>query len=175
MRRLAVLALAVALCALPASVGSAGGDPSGGAVVAKAKKKCSKKKRSGTASKKRRHCRRPGSQSGGAPGAGAKEDPCPNTASSPGRVAARESEYQIVLSRPTLGCGTSIVEQDNLGEDPHDLVLNKQGSDATHYFPELGPGGVAKRTLDLGRGTWTLYCSLPGHLEAGMRVNLEVQ
>jgi hypothetical protein len=184
MRRLAscarvlapALALAVAL-ALQAPAGGAGGVLPADAAAAKAKKKkCSKKhKRAAIAGKKKRHCKRPAAGNGPGSEGGKAEVPCPNTPSSPGRVSARETEFQIVLSRPSVGCGTSIVEQNNAGEDPHDLVLQKAGASATHVFPELGPGLVARRTLDLGRGTWTLYCSLPGHLEAGMRANLEVQ
>ena len=44
----------------------------------------------------------------------------------------------------------------------------------TFAFGELGPGLVSTRTFTLSRGTWTLFCSLPGHYEAGMHVNLIV-
>jgi hypothetical protein len=171
MRRLIVLAITAALlCALPAASGTAGG--AGPVGAAAAKKKCTSQQHR----KHRRRCFRPGQ---GAAGEGsdsnAAGDSCPNTVSSPGRLAARESEYTIVLSRPSVNCRTVIVEQDNLGEDPHDLVLQKAGNAAPSYsFGELGPGGVAPRTLDLGRGTWTLYCSLPGHYDLGMHANLEV-
>jgi hypothetical protein len=175
MRRLVVLALAVAVCALPPAVGSAGSAPVGSAVAAK---KCSKKKRHHR-KRKHRRCGRNGAGGGNGSGQGdqqgAQADTCPNTPSSPGRVGAHESEYQIVLTRASVSCRTVIVEQDNLGEDPHDLVLQKVGNASPSYaFGELGPGGVATQTLDLGRGTWTLYCSLPGHYDLGMHVNLQV-
>jgi hypothetical protein len=174
MRRLLVLVLAAALCAVPAGAGSAGGAPSGTAAAAK---KCTKKKHRRHHRKRHRRCGRNGAGDGGGGQGqdGAQAENCPNTPSSPGRVAARESEYQILLSRPSVNCRTVIVEQDNFGEDPHDLVLQKVGNASPSYFyPELGPGGVAKQTLDLGKGTWTLYCSLPGHYDLGMHVNLQV-
>ena len=41
-------------------------------------------------------------------------------------------------------------------------------------MPETLPGGVAEWRGKLTKGKWTLYCSLPGHKQAGMRTTLTV-
>ena len=80
-----------------------------------------------------------------------------------------------MLSRPSVACGRVTVQQVNNGEDPHDLQLWRAGDPGPAFaFGELGPGLVSTRTFTLSRGTWTLFCSLPGHYEAGMHVNLTV-
>jgi plastocyanin len=69
--------------------------------------------------------------------------------------------------------GTTIVEQYNSGSDPHDLILERQGVVA-FSFPTLDPGGDQRQTVNLTRGTWTLYCSLLDHKALGMQATLTV-
>jgi hypothetical protein len=157
-----------ALLALVFLLGAAPSNAAAAPVAHTAKKKCGKHRHHG---KRRHRCHRKGTA-----GTGSSDTwPAPCNTGLPGRLGAHESEYAIVLTRPSVACGPVIVEQDNFGEDPHDLQLQKAGAPAPLFsYPELAPGGVAKQTLTLGRGTWTLYCSLPGHYEAGMHVNLTV-
>ena len=177
MRLLPVLVLAAALCALPLS--AAGGSSS--SPSASAAKKCKKHKRHHK--HKRKGCKRGqggGDGSGGGGGGGGSGSgggaPCTNTASSPGRAAAFESEYTIQLSRPNVGCGTVILEQNTISAmDPHNLVLQKEGDPSPSYtYDELGPGTYARQTLNLSRGNWVLYCSLLDHRARGMEVTLRV-
>jgi hypothetical protein len=173
MRLLPVLLIAAALCALPLSAAGGASSPS-----ASTAKKCKKHKRH----HKRRGCKRGqggdgagGGGTGGGPGS-AGGAPCTNTASAPGRAAAFESEYTIQLSRPNVGCGTVILEQNTIGAmDPHNLVLQKEGDASPSYsYDELGPGMYARQTLNLSRGNWVLYCSLLDHRAQGMEVTLRV-
>jgi hypothetical protein len=127
----------------------------------------------------KRHCGGTSNKGSGGGGAGGGEAPCPNTSASPGQMSAQEDDtplpYRIKLSRTSIDCGKVILEQQNVGEDPHDLVLQKVGNAAPSYFyGELGPGLTARQTLDLTRGSWLLYCDLPGHREAGMERTLTV-
>jgi hypothetical protein len=175
---IAVAAVGALLYALPGAGAADRGDP-GAAAAAKPCAKHKKKKHPPRHHKRRRHRRHcrgsgaPGAGPGSGPGSGTAK--CPSDSANPGRVAAKESEYQIVLSRPSVACGTTIVEQDNNGMDPHDLVLQKVGDSSPSYaFGELGPGGVAKKTLELGKGNWTLFCSISDHRARGMEVNLVV-
>ena len=96
----------------------------------------------------------------------------------PGRLLATEkevsaTELQLQLSRPSLSAGTAIVEQYNAGSDPHNLILERQGAVA-FTFPTLDPGLSQRQTLNLARGTWTLYCSILDHRELGMQATLTV-
>jgi plastocyanin len=96
----------------------------------------------------------------------------------PGRLLATErelsaSQLQLQLSRATLAAGTTIVEQYNAGSDPHNLILERKGQVA-FSFNTLDPGGNQRQTLNLARGTWTLYCSLLDHRELGMQATLTV-
>jgi plastocyanin len=96
----------------------------------------------------------------------------------PGRLLATErevsaSQLQLQLSRPSLAAGTAIVEQYNAGSDPHNLILERKGAVA-FSFDTLDPGGDARQTVTLTRGTWTLYCSLLNHRDLGMQATLTV-
>ena len=96
----------------------------------------------------------------------------------PARLLATERELsatqlQLQLSRATLPAGAAIVEQYNAGSDPHNLVLERKGF-VVFSYPALGPGGDQRQTLNLSRGTWTLYCSLLNHRALGMQATLTV-
>jgi plastocyanin len=99
-------------------------------------------------------------------------------ASTPGRLGVTEreisaSQLQMQLSRPSVSAGSTIVEQQNTGEDPHNLVLEK-GDGSVFTYPTLDPGSTQKQTLYLTKGTWTLYCSLLNHRDLGMQATLTV-
>jgi hypothetical protein len=166
MRSLGVLAALIFVLGVADSAAHAG-ETHGPTATAAKKKRCKR----GKHHHRRKACRRASPGGGGVGTAG--EPPC-NTGT-PGTVAGRESEYAIVLSRPSVACGRVTVQQDNNGEDPHDLQLWRVGDPGPSFsFAELGPGLVANQTFDLARGTWVFFCSLPGHYEAGMHANLTV-
>jgi plastocyanin len=100
----------------------------------------------------------------------------PPPVSTPGRLLAttRElSQTQLQLSRASVAAGSTIVEQYNAGEDPHNLIFERQGTVA-FSFPALDPGLTQRQTLSLARGTWTLYCSVLNHQSLGMQATLAV-
>jgi Sulfocyanin (SoxE) domain len=90
-------------------------------------------------------------------------------------VAVTASEWRLALSRPLVGAGLVTVELRNAGEDPHDLVVAPEGGGApAHHFPETDPGVYTAAGMQLAAGRYTLFCSLPGHAEAGMTAALQV-
>jgi hypothetical protein len=106
----------------------------------------------------------PGSPGGPAPG-----QPLPDY------VAVTASEWRLALSRPLVGTGLVTVELRNAGEDPHDLVVAPEGGGTpAHHFPETDPGIYTAAGMQLAAGRYTLFCSLPGHAEAGMTATLRV-
>ena len=77
------------------------------------------------------------------------------------------------VSYRTLAAGRIDFVTTNVGEDDHDLSV-RQGTRVFGRLP-LAPGDNDTLTLDLGVGRYTLYCSLEGHEEAGMRTNINVR
>jgi plastocyanin len=93
----------------------------------------------------------------------------------PPALGVREHEYRIGMSRLSVAAGRVIVELDNEGQDGHDLRVAPMGSEAPVLsFDELRSGARATKTLTLRRGTYRLWCSLPGHEAAGMHAVLRV-
>jgi hypothetical protein len=91
----------------------------------------------------------------------------------PNRLRVRAREWSLLLSRGSVDAGDLTVELANEGEDPHNLHLELPGG-ASYSFEDLDPGQLAGETFPLTAGAWTLYCSLPGHEEAGMKASLMV-
>jgi uncharacterized cupredoxin-like copper-binding protein len=91
----------------------------------------------------------------------------------PKSVAVTEVEFKIELPSTTLSPGTYTFDLTNKGQVGHDLVFNGPGVD-NDKTPVIGPGKTAKLTVDLKSGTYDVYCSVPGHKQAGMDVTLKV-
>jgi uncharacterized cupredoxin-like copper-binding protein len=89
-------------------------------------------------------------------------------------VTARE--WSLVLSRSTLAPGPARVQLQNLGEDAHNLRIERAGGGATALSVPLAEAG--ERTEGAGTlsaGSYKVYCALPGHEAAGMRATLSVR
>src|SRR6266566_3225163 len=91
----------------------------------------------------------------------------------PKSVAVTEVEFKIELPSTTLAPGTYAFDLTNKGQVGHDLVFNGPGVD-NEKTPVIDPGKTAKLTVDLKTGTYDVYCSVPGHKQAGMDVKLKV-
>jgi hypothetical protein len=92
----------------------------------------------------------------------------------PSRLLVTAREYSFTLSQPKLAAGPSIVQLYNYGEDPHDLQLQRIGSDHVYSFGETAPGEQASLDLRLRRASrYRLWCSLEGHAELGMVAKLK--
>jgi plastocyanin len=85
-------------------------------------------------------------------------------------VTVAESEFKIVPSTAELKAGQVTFDAKNDGKIPHDLAI-KGLSDKTKL---ISPGGSAKLGVTLKAGKYELYCSVPGHEAAGMKVNITV-
>ena len=121
----------------------------------------------------------------GAPGLGSRRAArCPPGGQPPseegptvGRLSVKAAEFKFILSRPSVTAGEVIVELDNQGEDPHNLNLQLADGQGPEFH--LGEVGVAETAaperFTLASGTYRLWCSIPGHEELGMNVDLEVR
>lgn len=70
------------------------------------------------------------------------------------------------------GPGTVNFTLDNVGSSEHDLVIEELGD--TEVIGLVAPGESGTGSADLEEGTYTLYCSVAGHREAGMEATLDV-
>jgi hypothetical protein len=96
-------------------------------------------------------------------------------AATPARLFVSAKEFSLVLSRPSLKPGSLRIQLYNGGEDAHDLRLKRVGGTHALRIRETSPGDVTELRASLRRGTWKLWCSLPGHAKAGMRATLVVR
>jgi uncharacterized cupredoxin-like copper-binding protein len=94
------------------------------------------------------------------------------TTSAATSVPVSEIEFKITLPKTTLAAGSYSFEVKNDGKIEHDLVVKGNGVDAK--TPTIAPGKSATLKVDLKPGTYDVYCSIPGHKQAGMDVKLTV-
>jgi uncharacterized cupredoxin-like copper-binding protein len=94
------------------------------------------------------------------------------TASAPTRVTATETEFKIALPQTTVAAGAYAFTVKNDGNIEHDLVIKGNGVD--EKTPNIAAGESASLEVDLKPGSYDVYCSIPGHKQAGMDLKLTV-
>lgn len=85
-----------------------------------------------------------------------------------GTVAVTEGD--IFLDQPEYRVTNGAVRIDvtNVGKLHHDLRVRNQ-----QYFVETNPGGTSTGTVTLPKGTYELFCSIPGHEAAKAKLVVE--
>jgi plastocyanin len=105
----------------------------------------------------------------------AGEAPTGAPASGPARVQVIAKEYSFTLSRPEVPAGEVVLELVNRGEDAHNLHVAEGTAGAEQgATPNTEPGAVRDLHVTLRPGSYTLFCSLPGHEAKGMHATLVV-
>jgi plastocyanin len=69
--------------------------------------------------------------------------------------------------------GSLDITSANDGTAPHNIAV--EGNGVKELGEVVDPGGTSKVTFDAKPGTYTFYCSVPGHREGGMEGELTVQ
>jgi uncharacterized cupredoxin-like copper-binding protein len=108
-----------------------------------------------------------GGQGGGGSG------PQTSTASPPATgvvLSLTGTEYSFTPSVLTASAGKTTIRFTNGGAVDHDFTL-----DAPPIHILVKPGKTAEATLTLTPGTYTFYCSIPGHRQSGMQGKLIVK
>jgi uncharacterized cupredoxin-like copper-binding protein len=88
------------------------------------------------------------------------------------QVQVSESEFKITLAGGSVKAGHVIFEVKNEGHVPHNLVVD--GNGVHQSTKNLNGGQSEPLRVDLKPGTYDLYCSIPGHKQAGMDLKLTV-
>jgi uncharacterized cupredoxin-like copper-binding protein len=103
---------------------------------------------------------------------GVKWTPPARAAAATVRLAAREFLYlPKTLSAPP---GNAVFVVTNEGAIEHNFVIESEAKAKVAEIPILEPGQTLEVRAALLPGTYAIYCSLPGHREAGMEAVLHV-
>jgi uncharacterized cupredoxin-like copper-binding protein len=100
--------------------------------------------------------------------------PAPAAAPAGHAISVSETEFKVALPAQKVAPGKVTFTVRNAGKIQHDLVVSGPGVTGAAKTPLLNPGQTAKLTVTLSAGSYTLYCSVPGHRAAGMAAKLTV-
>jgi hypothetical protein len=93
----------------------------------------------------------------------------------PARVQVVAQEFRYSLSRQTIKAGWAIIELRNIGQDAHDLRLQRVGGKRVYLWPVAQSGETVDRELKLLPGTYKLTCAVANHAALGMTATLRVR
>jgi plastocyanin len=101
-----------------------------------------------------------------------------NTTTTPTTAAAATKtvsmkEYQFTPSNVTAKQGSTITVE-NKGKIAHNLTV-EQGSSKVAGTPTFLPGKPEKLKVDLKPGTYKMLCTVPGHVQLGMKGTFTVK
>jgi uncharacterized cupredoxin-like copper-binding protein len=89
-------------------------------------------------------------------------------------VTAVETEFHIALSKKSFSPGTYKFTAVDKGHLQHNLVINGPGVNMAKTAGLLSPGQSASVTVTLHKGSYDIFCGVPGHKAEGMNVNITV-
>lgn len=89
-------------------------------------------------------------------------------------VTVRESEYHLAFSTRKLSPGAYRFTALNVGKLSHALEIDGPGVEDMRTPGEIAPGKSATLTVKLRRGSYEVYCPVPGHRALGMQATLKV-
>jgi plastocyanin len=87
-------------------------------------------------------------------------------------IQASASELAFVPNTLSAPAGRIMIRMTNPSQLQHSVALAVTGIPAG---PVVGNGGVSEVVASLSPGTYTFYCTVPGHREAGMTGTLTVR
>jgi uncharacterized cupredoxin-like copper-binding protein len=87
-------------------------------------------------------------------------------------VPVTETEFKITLPSTHLKAGPVTFDAKNAGTIQHDLVVT--GNGLTAGTPRFNGGQSKTLKVTLKPGTYELFCSVPGHKQAGMDLKITV-
>jgi len=88
-------------------------------------------------------------------------------------VGVTEKEFSITLSQASFSPASYTFTIQNKGSLPHNLNIEGPGVD-TKTSPIPSPGQSGKLTATLQKGSYELWCSVPGHKNKGMDLTIKV-
>jgi plastocyanin len=89
------------------------------------------------------------------------------------QLAASPTALEFDKEDLSAKAGKVTIDFDNPSAIPHNVVIEEDGKELAGFEPITE--GKEAVSADLEAGSYTFYCSVPGHREAGMEGNLTVQ
>ena len=89
------------------------------------------------------------------------------------KLPVGESDYSMEVPRTNLPPGLYTLEVTNYGQITHNLTVQGPGG-SKQGTRDIGPGKSASLPIELKRGTYVLFSSLPGQQQAGVTETLNV-
>jgi uncharacterized cupredoxin-like copper-binding protein len=89
-------------------------------------------------------------------------------------VDLSETEYKIDPADSTVKAGSVTFNVTNDGATVHNVEIEGNGIEE-QGTDDLQPGDTGDLTVDLQPGTYTIYCSIDGHEDLGMKGEITVQ
>ena len=91
-------------------------------------------------------------------------------------VGVTEDEYSIALKNgDELAAGPHTFAVANEGKIDHDLAIEGGGLKEQPKTPLIDPGKTVDLKADLKPGEYKFYCTVPGHEQLGMKVDVTVR
>jgi|SRR4051812_35164135 len=113
---------------------------------------------------------KPGGSKGGKSG---QEEASRSGASTTLNVEASETALAFNTTKLSAKAGNVTIDFKNPSAIPHNVVIEESGKELAGFEPITE--GEESETAELKPGTYTFYCSVPGHREAGMEGTLTVK
>ncbi len=95
------------------------------------------------------------------------------TAARPRTISVAGTEFAFALDATELEPGSYVFRLRNEGQVPHDLAVEGPGVDGAKT-PVIDPGATAEVDVELRSGDYELWCTVPGHRDAGMEAEVSV-
>lgn len=104
-----------------------------------------------------------------------KATPTSSPTESAGTLSLQADESQLKFDKSALSAkpGKVTIVMKNPSTLPHDVAIEGNGVDVTGKV--VGQGGTSTVSATLKPGTYTFYCSVDGHKQAGMEGKLTVK
>lgn len=114
---------------------------------------------------------------GGAKGGGAAETGAPEGSAGGGgttlQLEASETALEYNTTQLSAKAGKVTIDFKNPSAIAHNVVIEQNGKELAGFAPIAE--GEESETAELKPGTYTFFCSVPGHREAGMEGTLTVK
>jgi plastocyanin len=89
-------------------------------------------------------------------------------------IDVADNGFMFTTTSATAKAGTVTIKSMNPQSVAHDIAIKSDDGSVDEVGDEVSDGGVSTVTVDLKPGTYTYYCSVPGHEAAGMKGVLTV-
>jgi plastocyanin len=101
--------------------------------------------------------------------------PAPATGASTKLSIKADASGQLKFDKKTLQAraGNVTIRMANPSQLSHSVAIEGNGADTAGEV--VGPGGTSVASATLKPGTYTFYCTVPGHRQAGMQGTLTVK